>query len=54
MQVDRERSLKMVDREVTLYIPEDAVVIVEKPIYHNFSKKMEFSDIKFLKNRYWD
>lgn len=54
MQVDRERSLKMVDREVTLYIPEEAVVIVEKPIYHNFFKKMEFSDIKFLKNRYWD
>ncbi len=54
MLVDREHSLKIIDREVALYIPEDAVVIVEKPVYHNFTRNVQFSDIKFLKNRYWD
>ena len=49
-----DHTIKMVDREVTLFVPEGATVIVKNPIYHDFTKRVEYSDIKYLKKYIFD
>lgn len=46
---NKNNPIKEIDREVVLHIPSSVKVIVDKPIYHDFTQNMEFTDIKYLK-----
>lgn len=49
MEYDRDHQMKIFDREVMLYVPKGVTVIVKDPVYHDFTRSVEYSDIKFLK-----
>lgn len=49
MVYDKAHQMKVFDREVVLYVPDHVKVIVENPVYHDFTKSVEYSDMKFVK-----
>lgn len=50
----RDDKMKTADKEVTIYLPSNVTKIVQEPIYHDFSRSMEYTDIKILKNFVFD
>lgn len=51
---DMENKVKVVDREVTIYLPRDVEKMVKEPVYHDFHTSVEYSDINFVKKYIYD
>lgn len=47
-KIDKEHPISVINRKVTIVVPKDVVVVMEKPIYHDFSKNTKYSNIKYL------
>lgn len=45
----RDNKVKVIDRDVTIYLPEEIRKVIESPVYHEFNTSTEYSDIKFVK-----
>lgn len=45
----RESKVKVIDMDVTIYLPEGIRKVIESPVYHEFNTSTEYSDIKFVK-----
>jgi hypothetical protein len=46
---DKDHKLKVMEREVTIYIPEGTEKVVNSPVFHDFSTDVRYSDINIVK-----
>lgn len=46
---DKDHKLKVMEREVTIYIPEGTEKVVSSPVFHDFSTDVRYSDINIVK-----
>lgn len=46
---DKDHKLKVMEREVTIYIPEGTEKVVNSPVFHLFSTDVRYSDINIVK-----
>ena len=47
---DKDHKLKVMEREVTIYIPEGTEKVVNSPVFHDFSTDVRYSDIDIVKS----
>lgn len=47
---DKDHKLKVMEREVTIYIPEGTEKVVNSPVFHDFSTDVRYSDIDIIKS----
>lgn len=46
---DKDHKLKVMEREVTIYIPEGTEKVVNSPVFHDFSTDVRYSDINIVR-----